>query len=368
MKKLITILSVIFILLFVVSCQNDGVPSGMKLASDTSKVYYSLYVPNGWIVDSMDTISSCHVSDSDRTSINVKKTSYTDENAWWSDYKTAVSTTFNDFTIIVEGEDFVLSQLNAKRYVFTCSFHSESFHKYEVIAVKNGESVYEISIKYQGMSKDGTINYTDSTHEKTIKKILDNFKFNDTLTEKNEISYEVENTPADMKCASNTKIVDYCLFVPNDWVIEKTVGTVSSAYVSENDKTNISVMQWNVSNYNYDSWWNEYKLQLFSAFDRNALIYDDKGQVKVDENNNIIHLESEIVTLKSENVDSKLGENDCKKYEYSVKIDGTVYDFSVIATMHRASVYVMTFTFKNGCDMSIYQEDIDKIIKNFRFD
>ena len=166
MKKLITILSVIFILLFVVSCQNGGAPRGMKLVSDTSKVYYSLYVPKSWIVDSMDTISSCHVSDSDRTSINVKKTSYTDENAWWSDYKTAISKTFNDFTVITEGEDYVLSQLNAKRYVFTCSFHGESYHKYEVIAVKNGESVYEISIKYQGLPKDGNVNYTDSTHEK----------------------------------------------------------------------------------------------------------------------------------------------------------------------------------------------------------
>ncbi len=368
MKKIITILSIILVLIFVCSCQNGDVPSGMKLASDTSKVYYSLYVPKSWIIDSTDSVSACHVSDSDRTAISIKKTSYNDENTWWSDYKTAVSSTFNDFTLIAEGEDIVISKLNAKKYVFTCSFHGESFYKYEVISVKNGGSVYEISIKYQGASKDGKVSYTDEMHKDTITKILDNFKFNDALTEGGEISYQVENTPEGMECASNTKIVDYCLFVPSSWIVEKTVGTVSSAYVSESDKTNVSVMQWNVDSYDYNKWWNEYKLQLFSSFDRNALILDDKGQVKVDENNNIYHLESNIVKIKSEAADAKLGENDAKKYEYSVKIGDSLYDYTVFATMHRASVYVMTFTFKAENDNSAYNADIEKITTNFRFD
>ena len=367
MKKILTLFSIIFVLLFLFSCQNGDVPRGMKIASDTSKVYYSLYVPKSWIIDSMDNISSCHVSDSDRTSISIKKTSYSDEAKWWSDYKGAITSTFDDFILISEGEDTVISTLNAKKYVFTCSFHGESFYKYEIISVKHGESVYEISIKYQGLTKDGTVTYTDATHKENIDKILSNFKFNSNLTDSGEVVYNVENTPSDMKCASNTDIVDYCLFVPNAWVVEKTVGTVSSAYVSETDKTNVSVMQWNVVSYNYDAWWSEYKLQLFSTFDRDALIYDDKGQVKVDENGYITHLNSEIVTLKSEGVDAKLGENNCKKYEYSLKIGGNVYEYTVFSVMHRSSVYVMTFTFDSENDNTVYSADIEKITQNFRF-
>ncbi len=368
MKKLLTLFSIIFVLLFLFSCQNSDVPRGMKLASDTSKVHYSLYVPKSWIIDSMDNISACHVSDRDRTSISIKKTSYSDEAVWWNDYKNAVTSTFDDFALLTDGEDIVISALNAKKYVFTCSFHGESFYKYEIISVQNSDSVYEISIKYQGLTKDGNINYTDTQHADTIKSILNNFKFNESLSDGSEVIYNADNTPNNMKCASNTKIVDYCLFVPSAWVVEKTVGTVSSAYASESDKTNISVMQWNVNSYNYDAWWSEYKLQLFSTFDRDALIYDDKGQVKVDENGYVTHLDSEIVTLKSEGVDAKLGENNCKKYEYSVKIGGNVYEYTVFSVMHRASVYVMTFTFDSQNDNTVYNADIEKITQNFRFD
>ncbi|MBR2025182.1 MAG: hypothetical protein IKA02_05190, partial [Clostridia bacterium] len=342
MKKTLIILSLILMLVFICSCQNGDVPSGMKLASDTSKVQYSLYVPKSWVIDSMDTISSCHVSDSDRTGITVKKTSYKDENLWWNDYKTAISTTFDDFTLITENEDVVISKFNGKKFVFTCSFHGESFHKYEVIAIKNSDYVYEISIKYQGVTKNGVINYSDTNHADTMKKILDNFKFNDGLTEGGEVVFEAENTPESMKCASNIKIVDYFLFVPDSWTIEKTTGTVSSAYVSETDKTNVSVMQWNVNSYDYNAWWNEYKLQIYSAFDRNAIPSDDKGEVVTDENGKVNYLPSDIITITDEHLDFyKLGKEQytAKQYNYSVKIDGNVYDFQIIATMHKASVY-----------------------------
>ena len=371
MKKTLIIISIILTLIFVCSCQSGDVPSGMKVASDTSKVNYSLYVPSSWVIDSMDTISASHVSDTDRTGITVKKTSYTDENLWWSDYKNAMSNTFDDFTLSNEGEDTVIDKLNAKKYVFTCSFHGESFHKYEVIAVKNAGYVYEISIKYQGVTKNGAISYSDENYKETFAKILEYFKFNEALSSGSEVVYEVENTPNDMKCASNTEIVDYCLFVPSSWVVEKTVGTVSSAYVSETDKTNVSVMQWNVNSYDYNAWWNEYKLQLYSTFDRSAIPFNDKNEVIVDENGKVNYSNSDIVTINEEFIDFyTLGEEKytAKQFKYSVKIEGNVYDFTVISTMHRASVYVMTFTFKGGSDMSLYQDDINKITTNFRFD
>lgn len=369
-KTIILLLTVLTVLLCFVSCQSGDVPSGMKVASDTSMVYYSLYVPSSWVIDSMDTISASHVSDTDRTGITVKKTSYTDENLWWSDYKNAMSNTFDDFTLLNEGEDTIIDKLNAKKYVFTCSFHGESFHKYEIIAVKNGGYVYEISIKYQGITKNGAISYSDENYKDIFAKILENFKFNETLSHRSETVYEVENTPNGMECASDTDIVDYCLFVPITWTVEKTVGTVSSACVSENDKTNVSVMQWNVNSNDYNIWWNEYKLQLYSTFDRSAIPFNDKNEVIADENGKVNYLNSDIITISSEHTKfSGLGnELKAEKYTYSVKTEGNVYDFIVIATMHRASVYVMTFTFKGGSDMSLYQDDIDKITTNFRFD
>lgn len=367
MKKILIILfSIITMLFCLVSCSNDGVPSGMKVASDTSVVDYSLFVPESWIIDSMNTVSTAHVSDSDRTSISVKKNSIDSVDAWWQSYKNALSATFEDLKIEVENEDYVLASLNSKRFVFTASFNNASYYKYEIIAVKKGEYVYEIMIKYQGIMKDGTVSYSDEGHADTIKNILDNFKFNDALTEGSQTAYEAENTPDNMKCASNAKIVDYYLFVPDAWTVEKTSGTVSSAYISESDKTNVSVMQWNYTG-NYEKWWNEYKLQIYSTFDYSKIPLDDNNEAVVNEDGSVNYLESEIITVSNETTDTKLGEKDAKKYTYSVKIDDTVYDFHVYAVINRGSVYVMTFTFKADCDMSLYNEDIDKILSNFRF-
>ena len=369
-KTLLLILISVLAIFCLVACDNDGVPNGMKVAYDASRADYTLFVPEGWIIDTMDEMSAAHVSDGDRTSISVKKSKADNVNSWWTSYKKALSSTFRDLNITIEGEDYVLSGLNGQRFVFTASFNNASHYKYELFGVEKGDYVYEIMIKYQGSKNNDTISYTDEKHKDSIKKILDNFKINDALEGDKNVSYEAENTPADMKCASNTKIVDYYLFVPNTWQIDKTSGTVSSAYVSEKDKTNVSVMQWNVQSYDFTEWLNEYKLQLYSTFDYSAIPLNDKGEVVTGENNTVNYLPSDIISMGEGLLDFyTLGEEKytAKQLNYSLKIDGTVYDFQVIATMHRASVYIMTFTFKNGCDMSLYQEDINKITNNFRF-
>jgi len=368
-KAIILIFTLIFVCLCFASCKDDGIPDGMKLASDTSRVPYSLFVPQDWILDSStDIISSAHASESDRTSINIQGQSFSSLDAWWDNYKHALSNIFTDIQIQKENEDIQVGGLNAKRHIITGSFGQESYIMYELIGVIKDNTTYVFTISYPGTKKDDKITYTNDTHAESIKKILDNFKFNDKLTDKDDTVYEVKNTPEGMKPASNNDIVDYNLFVPSDWVVEVTNGTVSSAYVSEGDKTNVSVMQWNVGSYDYNSWWeSEYKLQLYNALDKNAIVLDDKGQAKVDENGKISYLPSDIISFKEEGLDAKLGENDAKKYTFSAKIGEGRYDYQVISSMHRSSIYVMTFTFKSGCDMSLYQSDVDKIISSFRF-
>lgn len=365
-KTIILLFTILMVVLAFTSCNNDGVPSGMKLASNPSKSGFTLYVPESWIIDGMDYTSSAHASDSDRTSISVKKSNFTSIDEWWTSYKDAISTSFNDLKLDVEGEDYVLATLNAKRYAFTASFNNSSYYKYEIIATSKDGFVYELLIKYQGAKKDDTITYTDTAHAKNIKKIIDNFSINDTESIQSEVSFEAENTPENMKCASNAKIVDYYLFVPNSWVIENTSGTVSSAYVSEDDKTSISVMQWNFRG-NFDSWWNEYLLQLYSTFDYNSIPLNEKGEAIADENGKIQFLESDVITVNSQATDIKIDNTDAKKYTYSLKTRENVYDFDIYAIITRGSVYVITFTFLDGCDMSLYTSDIDKILNSFRF-
>ena len=52
------------------------------------------------------------------------------------------------------------------------------------------------------------------------------------------------DVPAGMKLASNTDIVDYKLFVPENWIVSLN-DTRTAAQVSEKDRTNINIAQWN---------------------------------------------------------------------------------------------------------------------------
>lgn len=347
--------------LLLIGCNSSDVPEGMKLASDTSRVYYSLFVPQEWVIDTRsELVTSAHASKYDRTSINVQSKTGVSADEWWTSYKSSLSFTFTDIVYETENEDTVLGGINAKRYVFYVTFGEESKIKYEIITAIRGDMLYSLTLSYTGEVKDGNVVYSDAKNAEDIKKITDNFKFNDTLTEKEDKAYEIKNTPEGMKPASDTDIVDYCLFVPENWVVSRGTGTVSLAYVSEKDKTNVSVMQWNVNSYDYDAWWNdEYINQLYNTFDPKSIVKGEDGKIS--------YSPSDFIKINEVAKDTRLGENDAKMYTYSLKIDGNVYDYRVIALMARASVYVMTFTFKGGADMSLYNADIEKIMTNFRF-
>ena len=56
-----------------------------------------------------------------------------------------------------------------------------------------------------------------------------------------------DDTPKGMKLASDTKIVDYKLFVPESWVVSDAQRAVTQAYASDEDRTNVMVMQWNIT-------------------------------------------------------------------------------------------------------------------------
>ena len=90
MKKIIALILAVISCLLLASCGgNMEVPEGMKLASNTAIVDYSLFVPENWIVDLSDARTAAHVSDSDRTSINIAQWNYqgTVDDWWKNEYK-----------------------------------------------------------------------------------------------------------------------------------------------------------------------------------------------------------------------------------------------------------------------------------------
>lgn len=72
--------------------------------------------------------------------------------------------------------------------------------------------------------------------------------------------------PAGMALAS-PDFADYRLYVPDSWIVTQSGGAVS-AYVSETDPTNVSVMSWEMPYYDstVDDWWQGYMEEFTTVF------------------------------------------------------------------------------------------------------
>ena len=151
--------------------------------------------------------------------------------------------------------------------------------------------------------------------------------------------------PEGYKLASNLEHVDYMMFVPSDWEI-KDSGTMTSAYVSENDKTSVSVIQRNKLQNEEASiqWWydNYYISELKKSID-----------------------ESKIVEKKTE--DFELDGVQAKKFYLDVEMGGEVYSYIVVGAYTNASYYCITYTSKGGLfDKNL--EAFNGILNEFRFE
>ncbi|MBQ8343858.1 MAG: hypothetical protein IJV68_03600 [Clostridia bacterium] len=153
--------------------------------------------------------------------------------------------------------------------------------------------------------------------------------------------------PDGMKYACNPDIVDYSLFVPENWIVDITTGS-SMAHVSESDFSSVQVSQWNLTNElkNYDTWWADYKSSI-----------EKLGVVEY-----VTELENTVVN-----------EIASKKCEYKLTLgegtdDERTYSYMVVGIITRGSVYVFLYTSLEDGDL--YNKNmptVEQILKEFKF-
>ena len=169
MKKIIyAVFAFILCISMLASCSkaDQFVPAGFKLASD-KKADYSLYVPEGWIVDMSTGVTTAYVSKEDRSNIsfmgfelsdaiinigtpnggngeaegsdtenNVPNISTVDE--YWAYYSSEFEKTFSDMTYEVEGENMLVSKNAAKKYVYTATVTGSEYKFMQIVTIKDG--------------------------------------------------------------------------------------------------------------------------------------------------------------------------------------------------------------------------------------
>ena len=204
MKKILVLMLMLALCLCFVACDEDEIPEGMMLASDTEIVDYTMYVPLNWTVSNSGTTTQAY-SNVDRTNINIAQWDYTGsiEDWWENEYKKQVfeAGAVKEAEVLKnkdgsEGKNYTLNGKAARQYDYTAKI-ADTFFKYVVIACKNNGSIYVLHITY--MQDSTTEVNTDTGEEKVvpvldekgkpvfstvearqedIDKILNNFKFN----------------------------------------------------------------------------------------------------------------------------------------------------------------------------------------------
>ena len=171
-----------------------------------------------------------------------------------------------------------------------------------------------------------------------------------------------DEVPEGMFLASDTDIVDYKLFAPEGWLVSNQDRASTQVYVSESDRTNVLVMQWNVTENTKtvaDWWEKEYKPQVFTA-----------GAVK----DSVVEKNKD----GGEGVATTLDGKAATKYVYTGKIGDALFKYEVIACVTQGSIYVMQITYMQDNELTdgkvtfssqeTHAQNMQRIIENFRFD
>lgn len=171
MKKILSLIiaSVMCILCFA-SCSkaDDYVPAGYKKASNKN-ADYDLFVPAGWTVDMSTGVTTAYASDRSNISFvgfelddtiirfdpvttgGEESSESGDENKdaediktvddYWKYYESTFSSTFSDMEYLTNGENMLLSGIEAKKYAYKATVTEIEYVFLQVVAIKD-KTVY----------------------------------------------------------------------------------------------------------------------------------------------------------------------------------------------------------------------------------
>lgn len=153
-----------------------------------------------------------------------------------------------------------------------------------------------------------------------------------------------ENDVPNGMVRASSDVVDFDLFVPEEWTLDESGGAVS-AYKSANDPTSVSVMAWNMpyADSTIADWWETYLADF-------TLVFTDFT----------------LCSQESALLDGVAAE----KYVYTGKLGEITYRYTQLASIRRGTVYLLTMTELADCTedtAAAHQEDWAEISSAFRW-
>lgn len=342
----ITLLLCLLLSLTLSACQTtdengDGVtvPQGMQDATPAGKDYH-LFLPDDWTVD-----HSSGVTIATYATARILFSSFSSQREpaeYWNASREETESMFTDFQMEEEASETLLGSNAALRYKFSGLLYDgdgdgekDAYGVTQYVS-KRGGKMYVLT--YMAPLEKAYEQYAA-----VVEAAVTSFVFTDGTS---DTTAEIATTPtgtSGTKDITDPSIHDFHLYVPANWVTDLQNGTVS-AYVSESDRTSISLVKNYPTNANtlpayFTNLENDYRDKLT---DYTLISKEQKGTATV------------------ERLDSL-------RYEFSATRGGSTYRFCQELFVRGSYVYTFTYTATDA----LYEQHIaeaEAILAGITFD
>ncbi len=343
LKTVTVIILMAAMLISLLSCSDsadtEDVPTGMQIAEKAER--YTFYVPENWIVqEKIDGVSLAYAPNSDRSSISLYSTAVPEGigvEEYWQSYA-ADYAQYKDFNLISAGKKIAFGTPDARIYEMTFTVGEVGYQSFQCFCIKDG---YVYIMTYLARSAQKTDeetyysdNFSEADYSRQCFKLTDNGAAEGTA----RTPFADEGTPEGMKLISDISIVDYKLFVPNEWTIDMQ-GGYTSAYESES-RASVGV-----------------SYTIPSARDLGEYITSLEGKYGI--------IYSEFSGMK-EGDGVMLGDVQGYVYTYTATYAGKSIKCKQVFAIVSSYVYTITYT-AEADDFDTHLAEADKIISEFRF-
>ncbi|MHB1153260.1 MAG: hypothetical protein ACYCWE_14650 [Eubacteriales bacterium] len=173
--------------------------------------------------------------------------------------------------------------------------------------------------------------------------------------------------PKGMKKVS-TDAVDYTMYVPDSWTVDISTGVIS-AYVKSTDRSNITMVAFNLENEDADmtadDYWAKYESELRQTFpDMEYTSIQEDGETTVTAETTT---ESETTSADAYIPTTTLLDGfSANKYIYTATVTGVTYKYMQVICIRGGIAYLFTYTTVPE-NFDIHLEEVDRILENFSF-
>lgn len=282
MKKIVALLLLFAIcLLSFAACgkKDEDAPEGMQLVSDPNADGYYLYLPTAFLYSRMLGGTVAYVSNMDKTSFSMMRVSYEGSieeyfNAhsedFWALYKT--------FERTEAGADASTYSAFDERYQYSLVYErvnadgSTAEEQYKIIqlAAKKGDYLYIFTYEARSEDPEGEQTSLFDKNYEDFSNIVKNIRFTDKAHEGGvstvpNFTFDKGDTPEGMRLASDPVLCNYRLYLPADWIFD-VQSNLTSGYVSEDDRSNVSMFPHIYGEETYEAYWANERQELAKVY------------------------------------------------------------------------------------------------------